>query len=126
MDPGLSLIHILAGALWPELAEALPMDRLVTAGVGLLLCVVGNFMPKFKHNYFCGVKTPWALADEENWRRTHRFAGPVWFWGGLFIAVCAFLLRGAALAAAMGAGVAVMLLAPYLYSYFLFKKSADH
>ncbi len=117
---------MLAGALWPDLAGALSVDRLVTAGVGLLLCVMGNFMPKFKQNYFCGIKSPWALADEDNWRLTHRFAGPLWFWGGLAIAACAFLLRGAALAAAVGAGVAAMALVPYVYSYFLFKKSADH
>ena len=29
---------------------------LVPASVGLLFAVIGNFMPKFKHNYFVGVK----------------------------------------------------------------------
>lgn len=117
---------MLAGALWPGLAAYLPVDRLVTVGVGLLLCVMGNFMPKFKHNYFCGVKTPWALADEENWRLTHRFAGPIWFWGGLLIALCALVLRGGLLAAAVGVGVGAMVLAPTLYSYLIFKKGANH
>ena len=54
-------------------------------------------------NYFCGIKTPWALADEENWRRTHRFAGPMWFWGGLAVALCGIVLRGRMLAGAMAA-----------------------
>ena len=70
------------------------------AALGLLFCVLGNFMPKFRHNYFCGIKSPWALADEENWRRTHRFAGPLWFWGGLGVAVLSFVLPEAAMFAA--------------------------
>lgn len=117
---------MLAAALWPAAAAGLAVDKLVTAGVGLLLCVLGNFMPKFKHNYFCGIKTPWALADEENWRRTQRFAGPIWFWGGLAIAVCALLLRGQALAVVLGLAVGAMVLAPYLYSYLIFKNGASH
>ncbi|HAF86254.1 MAG TPA: hypothetical protein DCG32_07825 [Sphaerochaeta sp.] len=34
-------------------------------------------MPKCKHNYTVGIRIPWTLASEENWNRTHRFAGPV-------------------------------------------------
>src|SRR5574342_216381 len=33
--------------------------------VGLLFILIGNFSPKFKHNYFIGVRTPWTLASED-------------------------------------------------------------
>ena len=36
----------LASAFHPA---ALPMDRLTFGGMGLVFCVMGNFMPKFKH-----------------------------------------------------------------------------
>ena len=36
---------------------------------------VGNYLPRVKQNYTLGIKTPWALADPENWRRTQRFGG---------------------------------------------------
>ena len=67
----------LYAAFYPD---GLDVSRIITACVGALLCVAGNYMPKFRHNYFCGIRTPWTLASETCWRRTHRFAGPLWFW----------------------------------------------
>ena len=53
--------------------------------VGALLCVAGNYMPKFRHNYFCGIRTPWTLASENVRRRTTALrgrcgSGAVWRW----------------------------------------------
>ena len=45
--------------------------------LGLLLVGLGVAMPHIEPNYTFGVRVPWTLADPENWRRTHRFAGPV-------------------------------------------------
>ncbi|ASS76124.1 hypothetical protein CIG75_14925 [Tumebacillus algifaecis] len=43
--------------------------------VGVLFLVLGNYMPRFQQNYAFGVRTPWTLANEEVWRKTHHFAG---------------------------------------------------
>ncbi|MFQ9900983.1 MAG: SdpI family protein [Ruthenibacterium sp.] len=99
-----------------------PVSRLMLA-TGPLFCVIGNFMPKFRHNYFCGIKSPWALANEENWRRTHRFAGPLWFWGGLGVAVLSFVLPQAAMFAASFAVFLALAVVPFVYSYILYKKA---
>ena len=48
--------------------------RLVTFGISLLFMLMGNVMGRVKHNYFVGIKTPWTLANEEVWRKTHRLA----------------------------------------------------
>ena len=53
--------------------------------IGLLMVIIGNWLPKCKHSYTLGIKLPWTLADEENWNRTHRFAGPVWVACGVVI-----------------------------------------
>ena len=45
--------------------------------LGLLRVGLGVAMPHIEPNYTFGVRVPWTLADPENWRRTHRFAGPV-------------------------------------------------
>ena len=57
-------------------------------GVGVL--VVGNLLPKARQNYTIGIKTPWALANEENWNRTHRLAGWLWTAGGLVVLILTF------------------------------------
>lgn len=100
---------------------AFPSDRLLLGSMGLLLCVLGNFMPKFKHNYFCGIRTPWSLASEENWWRTHRLGGPLWFWGGLAVAVLAVFCGGAVLTAVAVAVIAVVGLVPVVYSWWLWQ-----
>lgn len=100
----------------------LPMGRVSTAGVGLLLCVLGNYMPKFKCNYFVGIKTPWALASETVWRKTHRLGGVLWFWGGLLTAALAFLLPEKSLAVILPVILLPVTLLPMAASYFYYRK----
>lgn len=51
------------------------VNLLVSGAIGLLFIGMGNYLPRVKQNYTLGIKTPWALADPENWRRTQRFGG---------------------------------------------------
>jgi len=37
----------------------------VRLGLGILFIVLGTQLPKIKHNYFFGIKTPWTLASED-------------------------------------------------------------
>lgn len=43
--------------------------------LGIVLIVVGNYLPKCRQNYMIGIKLPWTLDNEENWDYTHRMAG---------------------------------------------------
>lgn len=58
--------------------------------VSLLFILIGNVMGRFKHNYFVGIRTPWTLANEEVWRKTHRLAAPLWVLGGVMNILLAF------------------------------------
>ena len=102
---------------------ALGMDMkvqiIVPLLVGLLLVIIGNWLPKCKPTWTLGIKLPWTLADEDNWNRTHRFAGPIWVAGGMVIMLCALI--GGALLWVMPAALVAMVLAPTVYSYLLFK-----
>jgi uncharacterized membrane protein len=53
--------------------------------MGVLFIFIGNWLPKCKQTYTLGIRLPWTLADEDNWNRTHRFAGPVWVVCGLVV-----------------------------------------
>ena len=86
--------------------------------VGLVLTIVGNYLPKCKQNYTIGIKIPWTLNSEENWNRTHRFAGRLWVVCGL-----ALMLTGFVGGFWIFFGVALlMVLAPVVYSYMLHRK----
>lgn len=68
------------------IAEALGsnLDTMAVAfsATGLLFVVMGNYLPKTRYNYVMGIRTPWTLADERVWDRTHRLAGPLFMVGG--------------------------------------------
>ena len=89
--------------------------------IGLLMVIIGNWLPKCKQTYTLGIKLPWTLADETNWNRTHRFAGPIWVVCGLVIMLCGLI--GGAFLWVMVAAFVVMIAAPTLYSYLLFRKA---
>jgi uncharacterized membrane protein len=43
--------------------------------LGILFMVIGNYLPKCLPSYTVGIKLPWTLHDEGNWRYTHRIGG---------------------------------------------------
>ena len=100
--------------------DALDVPMAITLGLGFLFAVMGNLMPKIRQNYFIGIKTPWALEDEDNWRRTHRMAGRLWFAAGLLMMLLSVLPKEILTGSILGIALA-MALAPYIYSYSLFR-----
>jgi len=87
--------------------------------LGLLFIALGNYLPKFPRNFFVGVRTPWTLASDVVWNRTHRLAGWLMMAAGVFT-ILAALLGFSLLVGMVGIGVAV--LAPVLYSLLLYRK----
>lgn len=69
----------------------LSVPMFILLSVGILFVVIGNFMPKFKSNFYMGIKTPWTLSSDEVWRKTHRLGGRCFFLSGLLFIICAFL-----------------------------------
>ncbi|MBO1680494.1 SdpI family protein [Bittarella massiliensis (ex Durand et al. 2017)] len=95
----------------------LPLANMI---VGALLLWWGNSLPKSREESGRGIKAPAALLDRENWRRTQRFGGRVWFACGLAALLAALLpvpWNGAILLAAILTAV----LLPRLYSSLIFK-----
>jgi uncharacterized membrane protein len=44
-------------------------------GTGLLFIYIGFVMRRTKRNYMVGIRTPWTLASDEVWDRTHDLGG---------------------------------------------------
>jgi uncharacterized membrane protein len=60
--------------LWTTLGHAVDVGRAIVGGVCLLFALLGNVMGKVRRNFYIGIRTPWALANERVWNATHRFA----------------------------------------------------
>lgn len=88
--------------------------------LGIVFLAVGNYMPKTRQNYTIGIKIPWALNDEENWNKTHHFAGIVWVICGAVLIINAFLDTVWIIVAS----IAVATLLPTVYSFLLYMHKA--
>lgn len=99
----------------------LDMYAIVLFFLGAMLMFLGNYMPKCKQNFTMGIKVRWTLTNEENWNKTHRFAGRVWFFGGLAMLLLVFLPAPISFYAALILLVPLVF-APFLYSYFYHNK----
>jgi uncharacterized membrane protein len=86
----------------------------VTAGAGVLLAVVGNYLGKVTRS-FMGICTPWTLANDVVWERTHRFAGRVFVAGGAIIFWLAIASPEQSVASLTI--LAMTILAPIVYSF---------
>lgn len=66
---------MIAVALRAALGIGSDPARIMTAGTGLFMAVVGNYLGKLRRGRWVGIRTPWTLADDEVWLRTHRLGG---------------------------------------------------
>jgi len=119
----LATFALLAGvqAMLVLTAKGVAIDqiRVTGIGVGLLLVIIGNYLPKTRRNYVMGLRTPWALADERVWDKTHRFAGPLFMLGGCAAVAGAFFGTGQTHVGVLMAAALVPAIASFVYSYLV-------
>ena len=113
--------------MFATIHHGLKMDKVLLPLIGLLFAFIGNMMHSIKPNYFAGVRTPWTLENEDNWRSTHRLAGKLWFFGGIALVFLTLLLPGKLVTIAFIGGTLTLSLIPIIYSYIYFKNhQPDH
>ena len=100
-------------------------NNLLFALMGLFSMALGNYMPTIKPNYFVGIRTPWTLENETNWRKTHRLGGKVFMISGLLITLSALLLDGEKALVAMLAVTMLMSFILIGYSYLTYRKDSN-
>lgn len=110
----LNVLVLLAGIGVP-----VPMARVVPSATGLLFVVLGNYMGKFTKNFFCGIRTPWTLASDEVWLRTHRLGGRLFVLAGVIVFVSGLLGGGPV---PVITAVSVVVVTPVVYSYVLYRR----
>ena len=49
--------------------------KVVILIIGVLMILIGNFLPQMPFRSRIGFKLPWILKDKLCWQKTHRFAG---------------------------------------------------
>lgn len=92
----------------------------VTAGIGILFIILGNFMGKLRQNWFVGLRTPWTLEDPEVWQKSQRLGGWMFVLGGIAILILAFTAGSGLVLFILFMAVALAVsVVPIVYSYLL-------
>lgn len=113
-------VHVLSVAI--ALGAALEVTRLILIGVGALFVVIGNYLPTVRPNYLVGIRTPWTLASDLSWVRTHRVGGRLFVLEGLALIVFGLLdARAQMLAVAVIGAIVILLAVVFAYSYRVWK-----
>jgi uncharacterized membrane protein len=98
------------------------VTRAMVLLAGLLLLLVGNVMGKVRPNHWLGIRTPWTLADDRVWDRTHRLAGWIFVGAGAALVIAASIIpAGKLLGAIVLAVIAVAVIVPCAKSYLIWR-----
>jgi uncharacterized membrane protein len=103
---------------------AAPIDptRLVFVLVGAMIAIAGGQLRRLRSNFMIGIRTPWTLADERVWDRTHRLARWPVMLTGLAIVLAALAAPEAILPKLTIAIVLVLGAGLVLLSYLLWRR----
>lgn len=101
------------------------MSSLIPILTGALFVVLGNYLPKMRRNFFIGIRTPWTLADEDVWFRTHRFGGVLFVVSGILLMVVSPFLRANASFGLLLALALLTAFASIIYSFVIYKKEVS-
>ena len=99
--------------------ESVNISTFIFVAVGMLFMVMGNFLGKVRKNFFLGIRTPWTLASDEVWAKTHRLGGWCFVIMGVVMIAAAFV--GPGMSWVIWAVVAFAMV-PVVYSYFAYRK----
>jgi uncharacterized membrane protein len=95
------------------------MARAMGLIIAVFLLLGGNVTGRLRRNRVTGIRTPWTLASDDVWRRTHRVAARTMVLAGFALVPLALSLRGAALVVATLTLLFAATLAPAVWSYVL-------
>lgn len=85
---------------------------------GIVFILIGLVLKQVKPNRTIGIRLPWTLSSEKNWKLTHQFGSRMFLIGGLLLIICGLLnLINMFLFIIM-----TMILVPCIYSYVLHRR----
>ena len=70
------------------------VTRFVSIGVGVVLVVLGNSMPKLRRNALFGLRTKWSMANDAVWQKSQRFGGITSVIAGSVLIITALFIPG--------------------------------
>lgn len=105
----------------PNFGIGISMNFAIMPAVGFLFIIIGYMMKFAKRNFFVGIRTPWALASDKVWKKTHELGSKLFMVIGIWMFFVAFLPPKFVIWALL-IPIIVFVFWMYAYSYFEWKK----
>lgn len=106
--------------IFNALGFSVSVDFLIPILVGLLLIIIGNYLPKVPKNNSLGIRNKWTKKNEFVWKKVHRFTALVY----ILVGLCLFILGllGIINSIITIVLVIILLLFPLFYSWYIYQK----
>jgi len=109
------------GILYITAHPGVSIQKFIVPTIGLAFAGIGVFMPKFRQNYFAGLRLPWTLDNVDNWNATHMMAGKVWMIGGVVAALSGVVFESEIAFGVFFGILIIMVIVPIIFSYRMFR-----
>ncbi|HZJ41698.1 MAG TPA: SdpI family protein [Patescibacteria group bacterium] len=117
----LTFLIIYSAATLSNIGYDINIGGIVSATIGILFIILGNYLGKIKRNWFIGIRTPWTISSENSWNKTHRLGGKLFIILGLItLLIPAFWPQAAFWFLICGSFALIITIT--VYSYIIYKK----
>jgi uncharacterized membrane protein len=120
-DIAMAFILIIFVFTYLSAKEGSARTELLGIIIGVLFILLGNYLPRLPRNFFFGIRSPWTLASEIVWVRTHRISG-IWFVIAGILLIILNLLKVKLHISLLVVLTPTVLYCAILYPYFLYRK----
>jgi uncharacterized membrane protein len=96
VQAGLGILFVYIQGAVLKVASDLTTDlgsMYIIWGFGIFLLALGRSFKTCKRNNLLGIRTPWTLASDASWDRTHRFASSIFTLTGSLIVGTAYFVN---------------------------------
>ena len=120
-DIAMAFILIILVLTYMSAKEGSLRTDILGIAFGVMFILLGNYLPRLPRNFFFGIRSPWTIASETVWVRTHRISG-IWFVIAGILLIILNLLKVKLLISLTVVLTPLFLYTAIIYPYFLYKK----
>jgi uncharacterized membrane protein len=100
--------------------------RAVGVIMGIVIVLLGNYMPKTRLNSNIGFRLPWTMYNDNTWNKSNRFASYVFIVVGAILAISSLLFESGALIGMIAFFIAIAIVIIYAYFVYSRERSKDN
>ena len=100
--------------------------RVVGVVMGIVIVLLGNYMPKTRLNSNIGFRLPWTMYNDNTWNKSNRFASYVFMIVGAILAISSLLFESGAIVGMVAFLIGMVITVLYAYLVYSRERRKDN